>query len=147
MITFFTVTPIVIATTISYLFGFLWYSPFLFLKSWLHANGLTKDSVPKRSRSYMASVSLYSLIAHGAMSSVLALVFDGIQVTSYMVAFSVGGLLAFGFIVTTRYIDMLYTLEGNHYSRPQQIKFLISSGYYLVTVLSMSGVLFFFAGR
>jgi hypothetical protein len=142
---FFTPLPIISATVFACFFGFLWYSPVLFLNVWIKANGLTKDKLPKRSNMYMASISVYSLIAHGAMCSVLALLFEIVQVTTLKMALSVGGLVALGFIVATRYIEMLYTLEGTHYARPQQIKFFVTAGYFLFVVIIMSTVLFFSA--
>jgi hypothetical protein len=143
METFLTPIAILGSTLLGFLFGYLWYSPILFSNTWLQVNKLTKETAPKRSTRYMTSITLYSFIAHTAVTTVLAVMFDIVQVTTLKMALSVGGLLALGFIVTTKYIDMLYTPEGNHYSRTQQIKFLLSAGYYLFSVLIISATLFF----
>jgi hypothetical protein len=68
--------------------------------------------------------------------------FDILSVTTVKVAVCLGLLFAFGFIVTTRFIDMLYTAQGVHYDAKSQIRFLVSSGYYLCVVALMSFVLF-----
>ena len=139
---FFTPTIILIATVSGFVFGALWYSPLLFMKAWLMGEGITKNERPKRSKLYLAQINLYSFIAHGAIASVLALIFDLLQIASLKVAVSLGVLLALGLIVTTHYIDMLYTVDGVHWNRKSQIKFLVNSGYYICVVGIISSVLF-----
>lgn len=107
--------------------------------------GITKDHVPKRSSSYLLQIGLYSFVAHGVMVVVLAILFGLLSVTSYTVAISLSLLITFGFIVTTRFMDMVYTVQGAHYEKRPQIKFLVSSGYYLVTVTVMAVTLIFTA--
>ena len=139
---YFIFQSIAIAGVIGFMFGALFYSPLLFLNAWLQGEGITKETIPKRSVKYMIQINTYSLLSHGAIASVLALIFDLVQVSSLKVAVSLGLLLTIGFIVTTRYIDMIYTMRGDHWSRQSQIKFLVSSGYYLAVIVVMSLVLF-----
>lgn len=138
-------TTILFATVCGFLFGSLWFSPIFFMKYWLIGEGLTKKDVPKRSTMYLVQINIYSFIAHGAMAGVLALMFDLLQVSSLKVAIALGLLFAFGFIVTTQYIAMLYTTEGEHWNKKHQIKFLVNSGYYLCVTAIMSAVLFLLA--
>lgn len=142
METFFTPVAIFITTCAGFAVRFAWYSPFIFMKAWMKGEGLTEGSLPKRDRRYMMRVSLYSFIACGAMASVLAIMFEVLAVTSLSLAVSLGLLLTFGFIVTTQFIDMIYTTHGSHYEARSQYKFLIASGYYLVVMGVMSAVLF-----
>lgn len=142
MQTFFTPLPVILATLAAFGLGALWYSPFLFMKAWMRGEGVTKDQIPKRSVLYMLQINLYSLVAHGAIASVLAVMFDLVEVSSLDVAVSLGLLLGFGFIVTSRFIDMIYTVHGNHYEAKSQVKFLVSSGYYLFVMSTISAVLF-----
>lgn len=142
MQTFFTPLPVILATLAAFGFGALWYSPLLFMKAWMKGEGVTKDQIPKRSVLYTLQINLYSLVAHGAIASVLAVMFDLVKVSSLDVAVSLGLLLGFGFIVTSRFIDMIYTVHGSHYEAKSQVKFLISSGYYLLVMAIMSAVLF-----
>ncbi len=146
METFFTPLSIFVATCASFVVGAIWYSPLLFINAWMKGEGVTKNQLPKRSKSYMARIQLYSFIAHGAMASVLAVIFDLLRISSLRVAVSLGLLLALGFIITTRFIDMVYTIHGNHYDAKSQIKFLVSSGYYVVVVVVMSTALFLLRG-
>jgi len=139
---YFVFQSIAIASVAGFVFGALWYSPILFMHAWLYGEGTTKAETPKRSKLYLLQTNLYSLVAHGAVASVLALLFDLLEVPSLKVAVSLGLLVSIGFIVTTRYIDMLYTVHENHWSRRSQVKFLVSSGYYMVLISIMSSVLF-----
>ncbi len=141
------ITTIVVATVCGFLFGSLWYSPVLFMNAWLMGEGLTKKDIPKRSVMYMIQINAYSFIAHGAIAGVLASMFELLQVASLKVAVALGLLLTFGFIVTTQYITMLYTVEGEHWNKKHQIKFLVNSGYYLCVVAIMSAVLFYSSFR
>ena len=145
MITFFTPFTICIATFTGFVFGFLWYSPMLFAKAWMRGEGITKETAPKRSPKELLVINLYSFIAHGAIASTLAVMCEVLTVTSLKVTLALGLLLTFGLIVTTRFVDMVYTVQGRHYDARAQIKFLVSSGYYLATVTIMMMTLFFVA--
>lgn len=142
METFFTPIAILLATIGAFITGALWYSPFLFMKVWLKGEGVTKDQLPKRSIAYMVRISLYSFIAHACIATVTAFVFDLIEINSLTTAVSLGALLTLGFIVSSRFIDMVYTTQGTHYDLKSQIKFLVASGYYLAISVVISSVLF-----
>lgn len=144
---FFTPIHVLCATIAGFLVGAIWYSPVLFMKAWLKGEGITKDQMPKRTTAYMVQINVYSFIAHGAMASVLAVIFDVLTIKSLMLAVIIGSLLTFGFIVTTQFITMVYTPKGKHYEMQSQIKFLVGAGYYLVVVAVMSSVLFFATHR
>jgi hypothetical protein len=143
MLTFFTPLTIFIATCAGFLVGFLWYSPFLFAQAWMKGERITASSLPKRSKREMIAISIYSFIAHGALTATLALVLEILPPLTYKVTMSVALLLVFGFIVTTKFIDMIYTPHGKHYDLPSQIKFLVSAGYYLFVVTIITSVLFY----
>jgi len=139
---FLTLENVFVATIASFFVGMIWYSPVLFMNAWLKGEGISKDSIPKRTTLYTIQTHLYSFIAHGAMASVFAVIFDVLSVTSLALAVSLGLLLTFGFVVTTRFIDMVYTMKGKHYEAQSQIKFLVNSGYYLVVAVVMTTTLF-----
>lgn len=139
---FFTPFSIFVATLCGFLWGVLWFSPVLFMRAWLKGEGTTKDQVPRRTSTYMVQTNLYSFIAHGAMVSVLAVIFDVLAVNSLPLALTLGLLMVFGFVVTSRFIDMVYTPKGKHYDSQSQLKFLVHTGYYLSVVVIMATVLF-----
>lgn len=139
---FLTPSHIIIATVVGFLVGSLWYSPFLFLKSWLTGEGVTIDQIPKHTKWYLLHINTYSLIAHGVIATMLALLFDLLGIRLFSTVVSLTLLLTLSLIVTTRFIDMLYTVRGKHYERGPQIKFLVSSGYYLTVTLVMASTLY-----
>ncbi len=139
---FFTPIHVFEATLAGFLVGALWFSPILFMKAWLKGEGVTKDQMPKRTTVYLLQVNAYSFIAHGAIAAVLAVIFDVLAVNSLRLAIVLGLLLTFGFVVTTKFIDMVYTQQGKHFEIRHQIKFLVQAGYYLTVVTVMSIVLF-----
>lgn len=142
---FFTPSTILIAAVFGFLLGSIWYSPYMFMKAWLMGQGITPKELPKRGILYMIQINVYSFIAHTALASVLALMFDLLQINSLKVAVSLGLLLTFGFIVTTHFIDMIYSVRGEHWRRENQVKFLVVSGYYLSMTAIVSSILFWLA--
>lgn len=138
---FFTPLHIFIATCAGFAVGMVWYSPVLFLHAWQKVEGATQEKPPKRTLLYAVQTHAYSFIAHGAMTSVLAIIFDLLGVSSLKATVSLGLLLVFGFIITVKFTEMVYTQVGKHYEKNAQIKFLIASGYYLVSVAVISVVL------
>lgn len=142
MDSFFTPLPIIIATIAGFCVGAVWYSPLLFLTTWLRGEGLTKDQIPKRSLAYVIQTHVYAFIGHGVIVAVLAVIFDLLQIQTMKVAISLSLLLAIGFIVSTRFIEMVYNVQRKHYEMRSQIKFLLFSAYYCTVVAVMSSVLF-----
>ena len=139
---FFTPEVIFITTVVGFAFGGLWYSKMLFMKSWLKGIGMTEDHLPKRSKKYMTTTMAYAFIAHGVIASTLALMFEVLAIDTLKNAVSLGLLFGFGFIVTTRFIDMVYTVSGSHYEMRPQLNFLVSAGYYASLLALMSAVMF-----
>ncbi len=139
---FFTPVHIFWATLAGFAVGMIWFSPVLFMKAWMKGEGITKDQLPKRTTLYTVQTHAYSFVAHGAMAAVLAVIFDVLAVGSLKLAIVLGLLLTFGFVVTTKFIEMVYSVHGKHYEARYQIRFLVNAGYYLVVAVVMSWVLF-----
>jgi hypothetical protein len=142
---FLTPGNIIITTLAAFIVGGLWYSPFLFMKAWLKGEGLPENHKQNLGLTYQIQIQLYSFVAHGIMVTVLALLFDVIGVQSMQLAVSLALLIAFGFIVTTKFIELVYNPNGKHYEKRSQIRFLVYSGYYLTVMTVMSSVLFLVA--
>ena len=111
---------------------------------WLKGKGLTVDTLPKRSKMYITQTMLYSFVAHGCIAAVLAIVLDITEPETLSIALSLSALLAIGFIVSTRFVDMVYTVDGSHYDKKNQVNFLITSLYYVAVILIITSVLFCF---
>jgi hypothetical protein len=145
MQSFFTPETIFVTTLVGFMLGAVWYSPVLFMKSWLKGLGVSKEHIPWRSTKYKAQVFTYSFIAHGAIASTLAIMFDIAQISSLKNAVAFGLLLGIGFIVTTRFIDMVHIVSGSHYEMRPQLNFLVSAGYYASLLALMSATMFLVA--
>jgi hypothetical protein len=139
---FFTPSAIFLATIAGFAVGMVWFSPVLFMKAWMQGEGITKEQLPKRSTLYMVQTHLYSFIAHGAMAAVLAILFDVLAVNSLELAIVIALLLTLGFVVSTKFIEMVYTVHGKHFEKRMQLRFLVNAGYYLVVAVVMASVLF-----
>lgn len=144
---YLTPSNIIVAALVAFAYGALWYSPILFINVWMKGEGMTKETLPKRTPLYLLQTNLYSLISLGAMASVLAIIFDLLAVPTLKAAIALALLLGFGLVVTTRFMDMIYTVHGKHYEARSQIRFLLSSSYYLGTIVVLTVVLFAMAHR
>lgn len=139
---FLTIEGVTLATVLAFIVGGLRYSPLLFMNLWLKGKGMTATELPKRSKWYLFQTMVYAFIAHGCIATVLALVLDIAEPETMQVTLSLSALLAIGFIMSTRFIDMVYTIDGKHYDKKNQINFLVTSLYYVVIVLVMAATLF-----
>ncbi len=139
---YITFTGIFLASLAAFVLGAFWYSPLLFMNLWLKGKGVTVESLPKRSKLYMTTIMSYAFIAHACIATVLAVVLEVTQPETMKVALSLSALLAVGFMVSARFIDMVYTVEGKHYDLKNQTNFVITSLYYVAIVLLMAAVLF-----
>lgn len=140
---YITFTGILSATLAAFILGALWYSPPLFMNLWLKGKGITAETLPKRSKRYIGVTMFYAFIAHACIATVLAVVLEITQPETMKVALSLSALLAVGFMVSTRFIDMVYTVDGKHYDVKNQINFAVNSLYYIAIVPLMASVLFF----
>ena len=136
-IIFLTPAVIITGTIAGCVFGAIWYTV-LFGKAYMYGLGVTKETLPKRSKKYMMTTNVYSLLAHGGIASTLAVMFDLLQVAELSTAIYMGLFLTFGFIVTTKFVDLTYTVHGAHYEKRPQVNFLVGAGYYICTVMVMS---------
>ena len=137
---------ILVAAIAGYALGIAWYSPILFTKPWLDGLGKTKEEVMRpqthKTKRYMWSLMVYTFAVTIAIAFTLDLFIVLTGVTTFLEFLQISMLLAFGFIVTTRFIDMLYTLDKPFWSIPAQKLFFVNAGYYVAMVLLMGTVLF-----
>lgn len=138
---------IIVAAIAGYTIGMVWYSPLLFMKPWLSALGKTEEELKKpqehKTKSYMTGLMLYTFFVTFAVAFALSSVLEFMGATSFIEVVGVSMLLCFGFIVTTKFTDMLYTLEGPHWGLRVQKLFFINTGYYVVTFFAMGVILYF----
>ncbi len=113
--------------------GMLWYSPVLFGTIWSKLTGRGSENAKKDEMN-----SLYGLSAFSAfvMAAVLHYVMTEVEVQTIGEALLLGFMMWLGFTFTSTLVNNLF--QG----KPRALIF-IDSGYYLVSSLVMSTILFF----
>ncbi|MDB5260118.1 MAG: hypothetical protein JWN37_349 [Candidatus Nomurabacteria bacterium] len=140
---FFTPSVILLATIAGYILGGIWYSPLLFFRWSLEAEGLTVETNPRRGRSYKTKVLLYTLIITGILASSLALILDIANPSSLKDALYLSLLISVGIIGATRLMDLMHSAIGTYNSGRNQKKFLVWSLYYIVMFAVMTIVMYY----
>lgn len=99
------------------------------------------------SKNYMNSSYMVKMFAMGfAITVVLAYVLDvffqisGVQTLGEHMQLSM--LLCFGFIITTKFTDLIYTNTAPFWGRRAQTVFLVDSGYYIGVIAIITAVLY-----
>lgn len=138
---------ILVAATAGYIIGMAWYSPILFMKPWLAGLGKTQEEFAKpqehKTKKYMLGLMVYTFIVTVVIAFVLDLFIKLTGVTTLLEILQISMLLAFGFIVTIKFTDMLYTLDKPFWSIQAQKLFFVSVGYYIAMFLAMGTVLYY----
>ena len=123
---------VALATVLAFVLGAAWYSPILFGRQWMAANGYTADKLQEMQQ---GAGKLYgvSAVCWFVMATVLALVAphfgEGVGATFHMAV-----LLWFGFAATTGLTNNLFS------DRPLRA-WIIDAGYQIGTLALMSIVL------
>src|SRR5712691_6837860 len=113
---------VLVAAVLTFALGAVWYSPILFAKQWMHAQGYTPEKLEEMKkrgvvRAYAVSVACYFVMAY-----VLALF------ASYTTATSV---------VQGLWLGFLTGLTGNMFSEKPIAAWVLDAGYQLAHLLLM----------
>jgi hypothetical protein len=131
---------VLVAAVAAYVVGWAWYSPILWQKPWMEARGKTADDT-KSGMSEMPKVMFYGFVNTLLVSFVIAVFLALTQVASLMQALQVALLLCFGFVVTLKFNDLLYTSTPPHWGKRAQILFLIDVGYQIVLFVVVAAII------
>lgn len=138
---------ILVAAMVGYIIGMAWYSPVLFMKPWLDGLGKTEEEVRRpqeyKTRWYMWGLMAYTFIITVVIAFMLDLFIILTSATTLLEILEISMLLAFGFIVTVRFTDMLYTIGKPFWSIQAQKLFFVTSGYYIAMFLAMGSILYY----
>jgi hypothetical protein len=133
---------VLVAAIVAYLVGWAWYSPILWQKPWMQARGDSGKNW-EEGKKEMPKVMFYGFVNTLLMSYVIAVFLALIGVTSLMGALQVALLLCFGFVVTVKFNDLLYTNTPPHYGRRAQLLFIIDCGYQIALFMTVSAILWY----
>jgi hypothetical protein len=122
---------IIVASIAAFAFGALWYmSPIG--KPWLKAKVWVDQENPKwRTGSYMAKMYGTSFVLTILLAYVLQVFLTLFEVRTLMEYLYVVWLLCFGFVITTKFNDLIYTNTPPFWGKRAQIVFLTEGGYYI----------------
>lgn len=131
------------ATVVAYLVGWAWYSPLLWQKPWMAARGDTGENWETEGKKEMPKLMVYGFLNTLAEVFVLAVFLALVDVASLTQALQVAFLLCFGFVVTVKFNDLLYTATPPHWGRRAQILFLVDAGYQIALFLIATTILWY----
>ena len=132
---------VLVAAVAAYLVGWAWYSPILWQKPWMAARGDTGENWNSEGKKEMPKIMLYGFVNTLLMSFVIAVFLALTGVASLMQALQVALLMCFGFVVTVKFNDLLYTAHPPHWGRRAQMLFLIDAGYQIVLFAVVAAVI------
>ena len=95
---------VLVATLAAYFFGALWYSPFLFGKTWMTALGKSKEELPAPTLPMVIGFILTFVTALG-----LALLIEGLGITTLFNGILLALVVAIAFIATNTLSEYLYS--------------------------------------
>ena len=121
--------PILVAAIATIPVGFVWYSPLLFVKPWIHFNGLNPKKMKAPVMAFLSTF-LTSLV----MAALIALLINMLKITALPQAWKLGTLLWFGFNFMPGLTQSLFS------KRPIEL-LLIDSGHQAANVIVMTWVL------
>ncbi|MEK7604271.1 MAG: DUF1761 domain-containing protein [Patescibacteria group bacterium] len=130
---------VLVAAVVAYVIGWAWYSPLLWGKPWNESRGNAADAPTVMS----PRILLYGFVNTLLMSFVIAVMFALVDVFSLVQSLQVALLMCFGFIVTLKFNELIYTNTPPHWGRRAQLLFLIDSGYYIAVFLAVATVLWY----
>ena len=122
---------VVVSAVILWLLGAVWYSPALFAKPWMAMLGIKKDSAK-------GSSMIAGMITSFVCDVILAFILAHIVIWTQASTFGWGALV--GFLVWVGFFAAPSLPQGIYEGRPFKL-FAINSGYWLVGLLIIGGVL------
>lgn len=132
---------VLIATVAGYLIGWAWYSKILWQKPWMEARGDDGSSWNEEGKKEMPRIMFYGFLNTFAMAFVLAVVLFLASADTLVESLQIALLMAFGFAVTIKFNELLYTAAPPHWGRRAQTLFFIDSGYLIVFYLVSATIL------
>lgn len=125
---------LLVATVLSFVIGWLWYSPLLFMKPWAELSGMTPEKMAAMPKSKMAQSMIFNFFAVLLTAYVLAHFIVYMNVTNLSQALVLGFWVWLGFYATMQLGGFLW--EGKAFKL-----YLIQVSQTLVTTLLMAAIL------
>jgi len=124
---------VLLAAVLNFIIGALWYSPLLFMNTWIKLSGFSKkDMKCEKKGMFMGFIS--SFIGALILSFVIAVLFESLSLGGILNAIFVAVLVWLGFTAATSFTETIY-------SKRSKSLFFLNAGYQLVGVIVMAIVL------
>jgi Protein of unknown function (DUF1761) len=128
------ILAVFVAAIVALVLGAFWYSPLLFARQWMQAQGYTPEKVEAMKKQRLTRGYLVSLLCYVVMAYVLALLASYTNATSVVQGLWLGFLAWLGFAATIG-------LTANVFSEKPIAAWVIDAGYQLAYLLIMGAVL------
>lgn len=127
------VLPVVVAAVAAFVLGALWYSPMLFGKAWVAANGLTAEKIEAMRASAPRAYAV-SFLCNVVMAGALCVLLQRIGIVSWLTGAKLGGLVGVGFAATLG-------LTAHMFSDRKLSAWAIDAAYQLAQLVLMGAIL------
>jgi hypothetical protein len=124
---------VVVSALAAFMLGALWYSPALFARQWVAAQGYTPEKLEAMKRGMAKTYSL-SFLCFLVMAWVMAVLIGRLGIVDALGGVKLGGLTWLGFAATIG-------LTANLYSDKPLAAWIIDTGYQLVYMVVMGVIL------
>ena len=128
------ILAVLVAAIVTFVLGAFWYSPLLFAKQWMQAQGYTPEKLEAMKKQGSTRSYLVSLLCYLVMAYVVALLASYTNSTSVAQGLWLGFLAWLGFAATIG-------LTANMFSDKPIAAWVIDAGYQLAYLLIMGAVL------
>ena len=128
------ILAVLVAALLTFVLGAFWYSPLLFARQWMQAQGYTPEKVEEMKKRGAARAYVVSALCYFVMAYVMALLASYVNSTSVVQGLWLGFLAWLGFAATIG-------LTGNMFSQKPIAAWVIDAGYQLAYLLIMGAVL------
>lgn len=120
---------VLLAGIAGYLVGWAWYSRILWQKPWMAARGDNGSNWETTGKKDMPKIMAYGLVNTLLTAYVISVFLALTDAHTVLEALQVSLLLCFGFVVTLKFNDLIYTNTPPPWGRRAQMLFLIDVGY------------------
>jgi hypothetical protein len=130
------VVPVIVAAVAAMVIGFIWYSPLLFARPWMHAMSYDPDNKAKLAEMQKGAGLMYAgaMLASLAAAFVLEKFIEVTTVSSAVSGMKVGFAIWAGFVTTVQFTAFLFE------RKPFKL-YAINTGYQLACYLAMGAIL------
>ncbi len=128
------IVAVLVAALLTFVLGAFWYSPLLFARQWMQAQGYTPDKIEQMKKRGMTRAYAVSVLCYVVMAYVVALLASYTNATTLVQGLWLGFLTWLGFAATIG-------LTANMFSEKPIAAWVIDAGYQFAYLVLMGAIL------